>query len=45
MQALLVSEQEITVADEEKPNLKTDDANFPWGNGGTSKKLLVSERK
>jgi hypothetical protein len=35
LQALLVSEGQNTVADEEKPNLKTDDANFPWGIGGT----------
>jgi hypothetical protein len=35
LQALLVSERQITVADEEKLNLKTDDANFPWGIGGT----------
>jgi hypothetical protein len=40
LQALLVSERQITVADEEKLNLKTDDANFPWGIGGTTKKLL-----
>jgi len=45
VQALLVSERQITVADEEKLNLKTDDANFPWGIGGTSTKLLVSNRE
>jgi len=43
LQALLVSERQITVADEEKLNLKTDDANFPWGIGGTTTKLLVSQ--
>jgi hypothetical protein len=40
LQALLVSERQITVADEEKPNLKTDDANFPWGIGGTNSRLF-----
>jgi len=36
LQTLLVSAQQITVADEEKLNLKKDDANFPWGIGGTN---------
>jgi hypothetical protein len=40
LQALLVSERQSTVADEEKPNLKTDDANFPWGIGGTDYRLF-----
>jgi len=31
VQTLLDSIALITVADEEKPNLKKDDANFPWG--------------
>ena len=40
LQALLVSERQSTVADEEKPNLKKDDANFPWGIGGTDYRLF-----
>jgi hypothetical protein len=40
LQTLLVSAQQITVADEEKLNLKKDDVNFPWGIGGTNYRLF-----
>jgi len=42
VQALLVSERQITVADEEKLNLKTDDANFPGVSEAHQEKLLFS---
>jgi len=35
-QTLIASSGQTIVADEETPNLKTDDAYFPWGNGGTT---------
>jgi len=31
----------ITVADEEKQNLKKDDVNFPWGIGGTDNQTIL----